>query len=360
MASLANTNVPLATAASVNLDTGTVAIATTQSGSAGVAAFTANTATAATGKNFFDNLDNWSGGAVPIDADDIVYDSGNVDCLYNIDQSSLTPASLTITAGYTGKIGLPITNKDSSQFPYVEYRDRYLKLCDSSDNTTTLVAIGEGEGAGSGRLLLDFNTGQVTGNIYRTGQPPGDGSAPLQIKGTHASTTWQVVRGRVDFAPLAGESCVIATLEMAYVTNQASDAQVFCGAGCTPSTIDKEGGVLQVNSAIGTLIKNSSGETTINGTGAVAGLIVDGGTIYYNTSGTLGGNPVVSGSGRLDFSRDTRSKTITNPVEIYGDKAIFWDPHKVAGNVVLDLNQTGNSDKINLGTNLRITRGAVV
>lgn len=316
-------------------------------------------ATPATGKNFFDNAENWLEEAVPVDGDDVVFDRGNVDCLYNIDQNAVTPASITITSGYTGKIGLPVINVDNSNKPYAEYRSRKLKLCASGDSTNTAVNIGQGEGNGSQRLLLDFNTGQVTGNIHKTGQAPGDGSAPLQICGSHASTTWQVVRGNVAFAPLAGEVCTLATLKMAYVTNQASDARVYCGSGCTLGTVDKEGGILETNSAIGTSLTNSAGETTLNGTGAVAQLTIDGGTVFYNTSGTLGGNTVVSQAGVLDFSRDTRSKTVTNPIEVYGDKAKLIDPHKVTGAIVIDMNQTGNLANINLGTNFRVTRGSV-
>jgi len=80
------------------------------------------TATAATGKNFFDNADNWSGTTVPVDDDDIVFDSGDVDLKYNIDQNGVTATSITIFQSYTGKIGLPETNSDNSSLTYREYR----------------------------------------------------------------------------------------------------------------------------------------------------------------------------------------------------------------------------------------------
>ena len=314
-------------------------------------------ATPATGRNFFDNVDNWSGNTVPVDGDTIVFDRGNVDCLYNIDQNALTPASLIITAGYTGNIGLNPTNTDNTSKPYNEYRARALKMCASGDATNTTVDIGQGEGSGSRRLILDFNTGQVTGNVYRTGQPIDSATPPLQIKGSHVSTVWQVLRGVVGFAFLQGEACVLATLRMGFISNQNSDANVRCGSGCTLGVIEKSGGILEVNSAIGTSLKNTAGDTTINGTGAVTGLSIYGGNVYYSTTGTLGGAPVVAGPGALDFTRDMRAKTVTNPIEVYGDKAKVIDTYKVTGSIVIDMNQTGDLANLSLGDNVRITRG---
>jgi hypothetical protein len=58
---------------------------------------TPSTTTAATGPHHFDNADNWSTGSVPVDADDIWFDSGSVSCLYALSQSSVTPSSINIT-----------------------------------------------------------------------------------------------------------------------------------------------------------------------------------------------------------------------------------------------------------------------
>ncbi len=52
------------------------------------------------------NPRNWSGGAVPVAADDVIFSNGSVPCLYGLDQSGVTLASLTIDQSYTGKIGL--------------------------------------------------------------------------------------------------------------------------------------------------------------------------------------------------------------------------------------------------------------
>jgi hypothetical protein len=59
----------------------------------------------------------------------------------------------------------------------------------------------------------------------------------------------------------------------------------------------------------------------------------------------------------LDFRRDFRSKTVTNPVELYGDAADVQDPYKVVSSLVVDCNETTRME--GLGRNVRITRGTV-
>jgi len=61
----------------------------------------------------------------------------------------------------------------------------------------------------------------------------------------------------------------------------------------------------------------------------------------------------------LNFSQDLRSKAVTNAVEVYGPNARVSDPFKTVATLVLDLNQTANSANLSIGSNLRITRGAV-
>ena len=79
------------------------------------------------------------------------------------------------------------------------------------------------------------------------------------------------------------------------------DAQVYLGSGVTLTApaIVQSGGTLNVNSAItstSTVVVND-GVYYQNGTGGIsAGLSVRGGRCVYNSTGTLGGAPVVSGA----------------------------------------------------------------
>lgn len=61
---------------------------------------------AATGPHHFNNADNWSGSAVPVSTDRVVFRDSAVPCLYALDQSGLTGCALEVWDSYTGRIGL--------------------------------------------------------------------------------------------------------------------------------------------------------------------------------------------------------------------------------------------------------------
>ena len=92
------------------------------------------------------------------------------------------------------------------------------------------------------------------------------------------------------------------------------------------------------------------------GTGGVTTLTVDGGTVVYNSTGTLA-TAIVSEDGELDFSQDPQPKTVTNPIQVYGNAATLNDPNQVVGSLVVDLEQSNNIQNVNLGTNIKLTRG---
>lgn len=320
---------------------------------AGSGTVSTTTTRAATGPNHFDNVDNWSGGSVPVDSDDIVFDSGNVDCLYQLSNSAITPTSITITQGYTGKIGLARQNVDDSAFPYNEYRSRYLALGTSADGINTAVTIGGGDGTGSGRILLDSGSGQATVVILNSGTPELTGIPAIQWKGTHASNTLAISKGSLGVAYWAGETATVATLSVGYRTNQAGDVTAVMGSGTTLTTINQTGGALETNSALTTM--NQRGGTWTHMSGAVTTANIDGGSCRYRATSTL--TTAVVGVGELDFRQDPRSRTVTNCDLNKG--ATLRDP----GNTVtftngIDLNRCTPSDvTLDLRSHVRLTLG---
>jgi hypothetical protein len=91
------------------------------------------------------------------------------------------------------------------------------------------------------------------------------------------------------------------------------------------------------------------------GTGGITTLTADGGSVVYNATGTLG-TAIVSESGSLDFSQDPRPKTVTNPIQLYGNNATLNDPNQVVSSLVVDLEQSDNLANVALGTNIKLTR----
>jgi len=283
---------------------------TVTSSASGSATLVQATTTSATGPNHFDNADNWTGGAVPVDSDAVVFDSGNVSCKYGISQAALTPASLTITQGYTGEIGLPEVNVTNVVGHYREYRTKALTICASGDSINTAVRIGEGDGVGSGRLRLNFNTGQITATIINSGQRALEGEPAIQIQGTHASNEFNVMRGDVGFGFFAGETTTIATLRVGWINNQIGDARVETGSDVgTITTLEQSGGELTRRSATTTF--DMTGGICHYIAGNITTMSLDSGQVFYLGTGTITTLNLGSGAD-IDFRRDMRNRTVTN------------------------------------------------
>ncbi len=305
--------------------------------------------TAATGPNHWDNADNWTGGAVPVNGDDVVFDSGNVPVLYGLSQTAVTLASLTVTQGYSGAIGLSEINGDGTR--YSEYRPTYLAI------SATAVTIGDDEGPVSGRIKLDTGTNACALNVRNSGQALESGVPAILWKGAHASNAVNVLRGHVGIAFFAGETATVPALRVGFVANPAGDAKVTCGAGVALADVDLSGGAVEIRSAT-TTVQMTDGELVLLA-GAHASVEIDGGTVFYRSTGTLT-SAKVGGGGTLDFSRDMRSRTVTN-CEIHA-RAALNDPYKtVTFTNGVDLYRCSIADlvELNLGEHLTLTPSAV-
>jgi hypothetical protein len=340
----------------------TVTITTTEAGGGAADSQTIGSATAVTansGPNDASIATNWAGGALPADGDTIVFDQGASDLLYGLDLNTITPAAIIIDAGFNGKIGLPPVNADAGTTrTYYEYRDQYLRIGNNADAQAITITV---RGGGS-RLKINTGDAQATLLVQSTNNPAEASVPTLLFRGTHASNALTVSKGAVGVAFYEGETSTLAAVNVGYTTNPAGDSTVKLGAGVTltNAVIAQSGGSLDLNSA-------TSGSATITQTDGVlnllagghVGLTIRGGTCNYNSTGTLGGAPVVAGSGHLTFAGDLRAKAVTNAIEVFGPQAKLSDPNKVVSTLVLDLNETVNNANIVIGQNIRLTRGAV-
>lgn len=280
----------------------TCTVSTTEAGGGAADAQTFGTTntTASSGPNDWSTAANWSGGAVPVDADDVIIEDSSIDILYGLDQSAIQPTSLTIRRNYTGKIGLP----NRSAAGYEEYREKYLKI------GPTTVAVGTGDsGAGSSRLKLNTGTDQTAITVHFTAAPIDANSSSFIWKGANAANTLTVKSGSVAVAPYAGETATIATLNVGYVNNVAGDSNVYLGTGCTLTTITQTGGKLVAQNNA-TTINLLDGELSMRGAATITTLNIDGGALYDESSGTFTTMNVGSGGG-YDASRLLAAKTIT-------------------------------------------------
>lgn len=317
-----------------------------------VVATTGTVATASAGPYDWSTAANWSGGAVPIDADLVVIqNNASYPILYGLAQSAVTLASLTIDMSFSALatlgqgIGLPEINNDSST-PYFEYRATYLNI------KSTLVTIGLGLGLGTGRIKLNLDSAQTTATIYNAGTPVESGLPSLLLKGTHASNVVNIFGGSVGIAHYGGETAVVATLRV-----EGNSTVVRCGSGTTLTTINQGGGELELNSAA-TTINKTGGTLNYQGSGAVTTINDDGGTTNYMSSGTVT-TLNVGGAATVDFSKDIRTRTVS-ACDVFAGATIN-DPFKtVTWTAGIDLNRCGLADvTINVGEHVRLTPAAV-
>jgi hypothetical protein len=326
----------------------TITPSTTESGGGGADAqtFAVSTTTTNTGPAVFDDPNNWNLGVAPATGDTVIFENSSKDCLYGLSQSGVTLAALYVRPTYTGAIGLAKYNTDGG---FAEYRPLYLNI------KATLADI---DGSGSSRLRFDFDSAANTTIIRGAGNSREQGVPTILWKGTNAGNVLTVLKGTVGVAIYGGETAnLTGGLKLGYITNLDGDADVKLGSGVTLAQIDKEGGKLEINSNVTTLNHNG-GETTINNGGVTMLTGRVGGKVIYNSTGTLA-TASLSGAVELDFSRDPRAKAVTNPIDTYGSQIRIRDPFKVvnSGAMVIDCNETGDLSRLDIGQNVRITRG---
>ena len=309
-------------------------------------------ATAATGPNFWDNVDNWSASTKPVSTDDVIFDHGSVPVKYALDQNAITLTSLTIEMGYTGFIGLPETNIDAgSTASYSEYRETVHKI------SATTVTIGGGEGNGSGRIKLDTGTNATTQTILNTGQALETGVPAYLWNSGSATNNINVLKGSVGVAIFAGTVATITNLRIGKITSTIGDVTLRAGSGLTLTNVIGGGGTVELDSAT-TLIDMTDGQLTLL-SGTHAELNVDGGACLYQSTGTLTQGRVGPG-GALDCSQNPNARTFTN-LEL-SEGSTYKDPHQsVTYTNPIQLPRTGiyKLTEIDLGTHYTLQVGAI-
>jgi len=322
-----------------------VTLATTESngGAADDQTFTQSDTTANAGPNDWSTAANWSGGAVPVNGDDVVIENSAVSIYYGLAQSAVTLASLVIESSYTGAIGLPPDNAND----YVEYRDQYLAI-----GATVLKILG-----GTGQVNIDVGSAQTAATITSAARSNTTGLPAILLKGTHVGNTVTVTKGDVGVAVKAAETATAATLAVGYDASLAGDATVVCGSGVTLTTINQSGGSLTIESNA-TTINQTEGTLHVTGAGAVTTLNLDGGTCYYKSTGTCTTANVGNG-GVLDFRRNPSARTVTNCTVNYG--AAVYDPAKtVTWTNGLDLYRCSVDEiTLDVGSHLTLTPSAI-
>lgn len=301
----------------------------------GGATFAITNTTPASGPNDFANALNWSGGVAPVNGDTLVFDNGSIACKYGL-STALTGIILIVDKGYSGQIGLPAINADSTT-TYSEYRTTSLTL---AGGTATI------NGPALTRCNLAFGANTSTVRVMATGQRPDTYIPVVLITGGNGSSELDVTKGDVALAFYVGTTATFPVIKTSYVLSAPTDVNLYCGTGATLTTITKNGGNLTVNSAVTTLTQGPSGGSVTIAAGAITTLAIQGGNCIYNSNGTIT-TVTVSNNGFLDFNQDPRGVTVTNPILLYGEKAGVQDDLKRVNSGVLSVTST-QTTKLNV------------
>ncbi len=292
----------------------TAALTETGAGTGTVTDFSNTTASA--GPNDWSTADNWSGGAVPVNADDVIIRDSNINILWGLDQSAVDLTSLTIEASYTGLIGLPrnrfTTNASGSSFSStkVEYRQTYLDIGWTTARIGLVTALG---GAGSERLKLDNDkSGSSTTTIYSTASTSKDAGLPaVRLLAAHANAD-VYVRSSPAGVGIAvdtpGETSTVGVVSISAPTG--SNSNVFIGDGVTLTTYQQTGGqaVLDAAATI-TSVTLDGGSLRTEGTQAITTVNVSAGTLAHNSTGTV--TTLNQTGGTVTTAESNEARTIT-------------------------------------------------
>ena len=296
-----------------------------------------------TGPNWVSAPNNYNGGALPVNGDVLIFEQGAVPPLYGLeDLAAVTVAELHFRKSFVAtSIGLPpFTGL------YAEYRPQALKI------GATKVFVGQGEGVGCPLIRLNTGTAQTTVLVQGTGQPSGDLPAFCWV-GDHASNVFRVFRGFVGIGAFAGDAWQLATLEIGYIDSKETDVSLTVGdGGGTIGAIKAIGGVSSIGSSF-TAATVNGGELEITGAAIGGTLRVNGGPVYWSSSGTLT-QGYVGSAGLLLFTRDMRARTVTD-LEIVAGATVRDPSRSVSWTNPIVVNQCGVQDvDLDLGSHITI------
>jgi hypothetical protein len=238
---------------------------------------------------------NWSGGAVPVNGDNVRLPAGTASINAGLDQSAVTLANFIIDEGYAGAIGTPL---DSGTLAYLQ------------------IGCTRFEFAGTGESLINLGSSNIPVQIFDTAIPE-TGEFGLLLKGSNL-TVADIEGGYVGFATIHGETATIATLRV-----KGAAARVWAGSGCTLTTVENYAGELELRAACTTL-SHFKGRTRTSEVGAITTLNVWGGTMLPESTGTITTANLYGGT--TNFTGSGEARTVTTLKQNVGS-TLLYDPN---------------------------------
>lgn len=299
---------------------------------------TLDTPTDATGPEWFDNADNWSGG-LPTGSDRVVYDSNVGPCTRGLTylRDNMLEADFLRTTDFLQDIGLPPVNASGG---YKEYRQRGLQTYDTGGNTTWEFRGGDNGGAGGVTRIDNASQNIDTLLVDDAGQRPSAGGHNVEIWDGEVTTAISCIRGALildpDSAPSSG---LVPASALTVGGDGLPDEETLLTVGrnvdlstmgsCT-TKIASGRTVFRVTTYYDGSnkfnITQHGGEVEVDADGNMQAIIVAGGTFVWSGAGTQQGTFAVYTGATLDVGRDARTKTFST-INAYGGSTIIIGSH---------------------------------
>lgn len=276
------------------------------------------TTTASAGPNHWDTATNWSGGAVPVDTDDVILAHSSVNICWGLDQSAVNVDSMTVEKTFTGRQGLDYTvfatsadGETVSSTTVPEYRETVLELdIDALDIRRNR---GPGSPAGSPRLLFNLGTNACTVTIEDTASKSVDGIRPVvQITATSATTDVFIQSAPGGVGIGTERPGLTSTVRKVSVTAPSTVSSVTVGIGTTITTYEQTGGanVLQAAATVTTTTVNG-GTLLIDGAFLITTLTVNAGKCWPNNVPAAGNalTTLALNGGIVDGTTSSKTRT---------------------------------------------------
>lgn len=280
-----------------------------------------STLQAATGPWHWNNGDNWDTGSAPVDDDVVVFRDSDIPCKYGLPNSTDLEVTINVYMSYTGQVGLPRINRENAGKPYLEYRQRYVRLDDGGSGTNIAHRFGIGSvGTGCTLFNLKHVTVKCSPIVYGTGQPQVPGTYALNICCTANTSTLDILNGSVDFSSQDSGTAAFALVKQSNGVSRCINGIHTSGAGMYlfggSSIIGGSGAIATIQATGGTL-------TLEEQTGTLTTLYVQSGaTVIYSATATITTLNVQSGI--FDARQGVTGFTVTNCNVYEGSK--FYDP----------------------------------
>ncbi len=331
---------------------------------------------AATGKWFWSDADNWSGGAVPASNDLVYFDNGSeASCMFGLPNETLEFATVYIQMGFSGRqLGLPSVNRHDYETGrpkprdnwYPEWRQRGPVFDDAGSGTNPEFVIGQGSGSGPRYINIKQIDLPSKVMVHRTGPPLPHEQYVVEFNSDSAvnGTSFAINGGSVAIAP-GGDAGRIEDLDVG------RGATVYVGPFVqfiNNATLTMNGGFVRcdtysfgsgsVVTVLGGTLEISSGATS-----TTTLRVFHPGVCFYSGNKAAGTGTIAAAyiSGTLSFARaiDGLDWSAVNPVQLMRGARILDPQRKVSWSSSNGLDLVGcglGGVTLQFGQNITITK----